>query len=76
MTDSPAAYDALPLMVWTAGPDGQTDYSNVHCLAFTGRTAEHERGWGWVEPVHHDDRAPARDARRQAAEERSGDVNE
>ena len=71
MTEIPA-YDALPLMVWTAGPDGQTEYSNVHRLAYTGRTAEDDRGWGWVEPVHPDDRAAARDARRQAAAERRG----
>jgi two-component system cell cycle sensor histidine kinase/response regulator CckA len=76
VTDSPAAYDALPLMVWTAGPDGQTDYSNVHRLAFTGRDAERETGWGWVEPVHPDDRAAAREARRQAAAERRGYVAE
>jgi PAS domain S-box-containing protein len=71
VTDSPA-YDALPLMLWTAGPDGRTDYSNVHRLAFTGRTAEDDAGWGWVEPVHPDDRASARDARRQAAADRRG----
>ena len=81
MTDNaavpaPAAYDLLPLMVWTAGPDGQTESSNVHRLEFTGRTAEQESGWGWVEPVHPDDRAAARDARRQAAAERRGYVAE
>jgi two-component system, cell cycle sensor histidine kinase and response regulator CckA len=75
VTEIPA-YDALPLMVWTAGPDGQTDYTNVHRLGFTGRAAEQESGWGWVEPIHPDDRAAARDARRQAATERRGYVAE
>ena len=75
MTDTPA-YDALPLMVWTAGPDGQTDYSNVHRLGFTGRSAEQDAGWGWVEPVHPDDRTAARDTRRQSASERRGYVAE
>jgi PAS domain S-box-containing protein len=70
------AYDALPLMVWTAGPDGQTDFTNGHRLGFTGRSAGQETGWGWVEPVHPDDRAGVRDARRQAASERRGYVAE
>jgi PAS domain S-box-containing protein len=70
------AYDALPLMVWTAGPDGQTDYSNVHRLGFTGRSAEQENGWGWVEPVHPDERTAARDTRRRSAAERQGYVAE
>ena len=72
MSDTLAAYDALPLMVWTSGPDGQTDYSNDRRLAFTGRTADQEVGWGWAEPVHPDDRAAAREARRQASAERRG----
>jgi two-component system, cell cycle sensor histidine kinase and response regulator CckA len=71
-----ATYDALPLMVWTAGPDGQTDYSNVHRLAFTGRAADGDSGWGWIEPVHPDDRTAARDARRRAAAERRGYIAE
>jgi two-component system cell cycle sensor histidine kinase/response regulator CckA len=71
VSDILAAYDALPLMIWTTGPDGQTDYSNAHRLAFTGRPADQEMGWGWIEPVHPDDRAAAREARRQAATGRS-----
>jgi two-component system, cell cycle sensor histidine kinase and response regulator CckA len=75
VTEIPA-YDALPLMIWTAGPDGQTDYSNVHRLGFTGRAAEQEAGWGWVEPVHPDDRTAARDTRRRSAGGRQGYVAE
>lgn len=66
MSDTLAAYDALPLMIWTTGPDGQTDYTNAHRLAFTGRPAEQETGWGWTEPVHPEDRSAAREARREA----------
>ncbi len=72
MSDTLAAYDALPVMVWTTDPDGQTDYNNSRRLAFTGRPADQEAGWGWTEPVHPDDRGAVREARRQAASERRG----
>ncbi len=61
------AYDALPVMVWTSGPGGETDYTNPCRLAFTGRRLEDELGWGWVERVHPDDRAGAVEARRRAS---------
>jgi PAS domain S-box-containing protein len=72
VSDIPAAYDALPLMIWTTGPDGQTDYTNAHRLAFTGRPADQEMGWGWTEPVHPEDRAAARETRREAVTGRKG----
>jgi PAS domain S-box-containing protein len=72
VSDILAAYDALPLMIWTTGPDGQTDYTNAHRLAFTGRPADQEMGWGWTEPVHPEDRAAARETRREAVTGRKG----
>ena len=62
-----AQYDALPVMVWTSGPGGETEYTNACRLAFTGRRVEDEMGWGWVERVHPDDRAAAVEARRRAS---------
>jgi two-component system, cell cycle sensor histidine kinase and response regulator CckA len=70
VSDTLAAYDAVPAMIWTTGPDGQTDFTNTQRLAFTGRPADQEAGWGWIEPVHPDDRAAVREARRLAVNER------
>jgi PAS domain S-box-containing protein len=48
---------ALPVMVWTTGPDGDADYFNPRWLQFTGRTVAEELGRGWTAGVHPDDRA-------------------
>ena len=39
-------------MVWTAGPDGATDYYNPHTSEYTGLTLEQLRGWGWRSTIH------------------------
>jgi two-component system, sensor histidine kinase and response regulator len=44
--------EALPLMVWTAGPDGATDYFNPHTSEYTGLTLEQLRGWEWRSTIH------------------------
>ncbi len=44
--------EALPLMVWTAGPDGATDYYNPHTIEYTGLTLEQLRGWEWGATIH------------------------
>src|ERR671932_718116 len=49
--------DAMPQIVWTAGPDGQIDYLNRRWTEFTGLplTVGNE-GWG---PLLHPDEAAA-----------------
>ena len=47
--------EALPHMVWTAGPDGATDYYNARTTEYTGLTAEQLQGWGWRSTIHPDD---------------------
>ena len=39
--------EALPHMVWTAEPDGATDYYNARTTEYTGLTSEQLQGWGW-----------------------------
>ena len=47
--------EALPHMVWTAGPDGATDYYNARTTEYTGLTSEQLQGWGWGSTIHPED---------------------
>ena len=49
--------DAAPVMLWLANPDCARSWFNRGWLDFTGTRMEHERGAGWTEAVHPDDRA-------------------
>ena len=42
-------------MVWTAEPDGATDYFNARTTEYTGLTPEQLRGWDWRSTIHPDD---------------------
>ncbi|MBK7461932.1 MAG: EAL domain-containing protein [Betaproteobacteria bacterium] len=46
----------FPTLIWRAGLDGQCNYFNATWLEFTGRSLEQEKGEGWAEGVHADDR--------------------
>ncbi len=46
----------LPVLIWTAAPDGLRDYFNPRWLAFTGRPLEEELGEQWLTSLHPDDR--------------------
>ncbi|HRW53113.1 MAG TPA: PAS domain S-box protein [Phycisphaerae bacterium] len=47
--------DALPLMVWTIGPDGDCTFLNKCWTDFTGRELIRELGDGWTQNIHPDD---------------------
>ncbi len=49
--------EALPHMVWTAKPDGATDYYNARTTEYTGLTSEQLQGWGWPSTIHPEDLA-------------------
>ena len=48
--------DNAPVMIWRSGPDRRSDWFNRPWLSFTGRTIEEERGFGWTEGIHPEDR--------------------
>jgi PAS domain S-box-containing protein len=50
-----AMADSAPVLIWLADIDKACVWFNTQWLAFSGRTLEQERGWGWAEGVHPDD---------------------
>lgn len=62
--------DRLPNLIWRTAADGRADYFNRARLAFTGRTLEQERGDGWLDSLHPEDRAGFVAAYRAAIAER------
>jgi len=50
-----ALADAIPLIVWTANANGETDYYNSQWESYTGFTTEQTKGWGWSPVLHPDD---------------------
>jgi PAS domain S-box-containing protein len=47
--------EAVPLMVWTTGPDGAVQHCNRRWREYGGAALRYE-GWSWLEHVHPDDR--------------------
>ena len=53
--------DAMPQMVWTARPDGRTEYFNQRWFDYTGLTFEQSEGSGWAAAIHPADAPTAVD---------------
>jgi PAS domain S-box-containing protein len=49
--------DAMPQIVWTAGPRGDVDYHNQRWYDYTGQTYAESLGWGWQPVLHAGDLA-------------------
>jgi len=47
--------DAMPQIVWTAGPDGNHDYFNRRWYDYTGMTYDESKSLGWRGVLHPDD---------------------
>jgi PAS domain S-box-containing protein len=61
--------DAMPQIVWTAGPDGQVEYVNKKWFEYTGTSAEQTYGGdGWARILHPADRGMVLAALRKALE--------
>ncbi|MDR3457706.1 MAG: PAS domain S-box protein [Verrucomicrobiae bacterium] len=47
--------DAIPLIIWTARPDGRVDYYNKAWFDYTGLTLAQTQDWGWGAVLHPED---------------------
>ncbi len=47
--------ETIPQMVWSALPDGSTDFFNARVFEYTGRSQRQLEDWGWRAVVHPDD---------------------
>jgi PAS domain S-box-containing protein len=47
--------DALPGLVWTAHPDGETDFLNQRWCEYTGLSLAEACGFGWHAAIHPED---------------------
>ncbi len=44
--------ETIPEIIWTASPDGSTDFTNRKWLDYSGLTADQSKGSGWTVAVH------------------------
>jgi two-component system, cell cycle sensor histidine kinase and response regulator CckA len=65
-----ALADCSPMLVWVTDMEGRCTFFNQAWLQLTGRTAEQEKGDGWIENIHPDDLTGAVAAYRRAFAER------
>ncbi|ODU66787.1 MAG: hypothetical protein ABT16_00825 [Rhodanobacter sp. SCN 65-17] len=56
----------MPQLVWRAEQAGQWTWASPQWADFTGQRAHESLGWGWLEPVHPEDRTRVREAWEQA----------
>lgn len=47
--------ESIPLMIFTAQPNGSLDYCNKRWQEYTGLTPEQTLGMGWVQSIHKKD---------------------
>lgn len=55
LTNYRHALDALPHLVWVAGPDGALEYLNRRCAEYTGVPIDDLLGWDWGWVIHPSD---------------------
>ena len=60
--------DAMPQLVWTAGPDGRVDYYNVRFNEYRGIERAPDGGFHWAPVLHEEDLALTIKTWRQAVE--------
>jgi PAS domain S-box-containing protein len=60
--------DAMPQIVWSAGPDGVRDYYNQRWFDYTGMKVGEPLATSWHSYIHDEDRQPALDAWAKSAQ--------
>ncbi|MFV0623367.1 CheR family methyltransferase [Sphingomonas sp. ac-8] len=61
--------EGLTQLVWRAVDSGHWTWASRQWRDYTGQSEADSEGWGWLDPVHPDDRPIAREAWRRAAEQ-------
>ena len=49
--------NTIPVLAWSARPDGTADFFNDHYLQYTGLTSEQAANWGWTGSIDPDNLA-------------------
>jgi PAS domain S-box-containing protein len=47
--------NTMPVLAWSALPDGAVEFFNQRWLDYTGLSLGRAQGWGWADAVHRDD---------------------
>jgi PAS domain S-box-containing protein len=50
-----AIIDTIPVLAWSAHPEGLAEFFNRRWLDYAGLSVEEASGWGWTAAVHPDD---------------------
>jgi hypothetical protein len=50
--------NTMPVLAWSALPDGTVEFFNQRWLDYTGLSTGQAQGWGWAGALHHDDLGP------------------
>src|SRR5579863_7585014 len=50
-----ANINSIPVLAWTARPDGSVEFFNERWLNYAGLSMEEARDWGWADSIHPDD---------------------
>ena len=50
-----AIIDTIPVLAWSARPEGSAEFFNRRWLDYAGLSIEEARDWGWTAAVHPDD---------------------
>src|SRR5438270_1039847 len=53
--DLSAIINTMPVLAWSAKPDGTVEFFNERWLKSTGFSPAQAQGWGWTEALHPDD---------------------
>lgn len=56
MPDVRAIIDTIPVLAWTAGPEGKADFFNRYWESFSGLSSDESVAIGWSQALHPDDR--------------------